>query len=188
MLARHVGVVLAIAVGLLALQHRKSLLPIWLACVPYTLWVARTFLLSGTYGGHRKLLDNSLLDKLESFGRVVGHWFMPHVYLQSGGIVIGLVFLLAVFAALIYHARRSPLLALCALLVLGHSVLTVVTASRLFLDVDARTIFPVFWPTLLLVAWGLVTLHRPSRWYYYPVAIYILLWFAAPNPITSALV
>lgn len=189
MLTRHVGVVLAIAMALMAFRQPRTLALIGAACVPYALWVARTMMVSGTYAGARPpRATPDLLHQLELFGRTVGHWFVPHTYFMSGGVAIGVVFLALALAGLAYHARRSPLLTFAALFVLGHCALTVITASRLSLDVDARTLFPVFWPTLLLVIVAIETAHKPSRWFYYPVAAYALLWFAAPNAITNALV
>jgi hypothetical protein len=100
---------------------------------------------------------------------------------------LGIVFLALALAALAFHARRTPLLTFAALFVLGHSVLTIWTASRVFLDVDARTLFPILWPTLLLVVVAIESAHKPSRWFYYPVVAYVLFWFAAPNAIVNAL-
>lgn len=187
MLTRHVGVVLAVAMAMMAFRRPSTLALIGAACVPYALWVVRTFMVSGTLAGPRAPLDNpDLLHQLELFGRTVAHWFVPHVYFLSGGIAMGIVFLALALAALAY--QRKPLLTFAALFVLGHSVLTVYTASRMVLDVDARTLFPIFWPTLLLVICAIEAARKPSRWFYYPAIAYGLFWFSAPNGIINALV
>jgi hypothetical protein len=191
MLSRHVGVVLACAMALMACRRPFTLAMIGAACIPYALWVARTFIASGTYAGHRAPLAHpDLSHQLELFGRVVGHWFVPHVFFLSGGILIGCAFQLLAITALAYHARRSPLLTFAALFVLGHGALTIYTASRVSLDVDPRTLFPIFWPTLLLVVCGIEAIGRrvAGRWFAVFVVAYGLFWFAAPNAIVNALV
>lgn len=189
LLTRHVGAVLVIAMALMAYRKPRVLAAIGAACIPYALWVARTFYVSGTYAGERIPKEApDLGHQLELFGRTVGHWFVPHVYFQSGGWIMGLAFLGLALGALAYHYRRSHLLTFAALFVLGHSVLTIYSASRVILDVDARTMFPAFFPTLLLVACAIQLTYRPSRWFWYPLAAYALLWFSAPNAIVNALV
>jgi len=186
MLTRHVGVVLACAMGLTALAYSrerlKALAGIALACVPWGLWVVRTYRLSGTIAGPRPELETGLLHQFELFGRVWAHWAFPHSYFVTGGIVVGSLVLLGLLAAL-WAVRRDRLLAFCVLWALGHSVLTVYTASRTFLDVDARTLFPIFWPVLLVFAW--VACKGKAKWV---VAAYALVWFSAPNAIINALI
>jgi hypothetical protein len=196
MLTRHVGVVLAIAMALTGLRYRRELRWVGLACLPYAAWVLRTFLVSGTYAGHRApLAKPNLAWQVEQFGRVLGHWLVPHVYPVTGGIAIAVLVLGAlglVAAACLREERRAPLF--LSLFVLGHCVLTVWTASRTVLDVDARTLFPVFCPLLLLAFWGIdrgcrrVEGKAIAPWLHVLIACYALLWFSAPNALVNALV
>lgn len=200
LLTRHVGVVLAIAMGITALIARRprALAFIGLACVPFGAWLVRTYLLSGTIAGHRPLLANpDLIGKVEQFGRVFGHWFFPHFYFSSGGILVAALLLLALLALLAHSFKRGhSFLTFAALFALGHSVLTVYSASRVTLDVDGRTLFPILWAVLLAMAWAIESLGRRlectkphvAPWFYMVVGLYCLLWFAAPNAIVNALI
>lgn len=194
LLTRHVGVVLAIAMGVTALRLSRpwrSLAAIGVACIPYALWLWRTYLLCGEAMGPRPLLAHANLPhQIDLFGGVWTHWLIPHVY--AGGMVAGIV-VLAAFAAALALVRNNRFLTFAALVLLGHCVLTVYSASRLSLDVDARTLFPVFWLALLLVAYliecGMGQLSgRSSKVARMVLGVYLLMWFSAPNAIINALV
>jgi hypothetical protein len=191
LLTRHVGVVLAIAMALTALRlppraRLQALAAIAAACIPYALWLWRTYLLSGAPMGPRAPLAHpDLAHQLALFGQVWAHWLFPHAYF--GGILIGAAVLAAMAAALV-AVRDSRFLAYTALVLLGHCVLTVYSASRLFLDVDARTLFPVFWLALFLLAHLLERAVAGRRWAQLLLGAYLLAWFSAPNAIINALV
>lgn len=195
LLTRHVGVVLAVAMGLTALRWRKwpALGGIILACVPYALWLWRTYEISGTLTGPRSLLPNpDLFQKAELFGQVWGHWIFPHAYFLSGGVIVATA-CLAAFASALPFVRRSGLLCFAVLVVLGHSVLTIYSASRTTLDVDSRTLFPTFWLALLVLGWAvercLARLSpRSAKFAKISLAAYIFVWFSAPNAIINAVV
>lgn len=201
MLTRHVGVVMAIAMGTTAMLDRrrlKALALIGLASIPYALWVARTYRISGTYAGPRAPLPNSdVFQQLEMFGRVFSHWLVPHIYPLSGGVIVALAFLLLFGACLVhFYRQRQMALLFATLFVLGHSVLTIYSASRLTLDVNARTLFPIVWAVLLVGLWlaekaiGLLAgvNARLEPWVYIAVGFYCLFWFSAPNTLIDALI
>jgi hypothetical protein len=196
MLTRHVGVVLAIAMALTALAYRRPLRWIALACLPYGAWVARTYFVSGTYAGSRApLAEPNLAWQLEQFGRVLAHWLAPHFFPTSGGMAVALLVLAALGVAAIRFLRDDArTLLFLALFVLGHSVLTIWTASRIVLDVDARTLMPVSWALMLIGLWGVDRLCRRveetnrARWVQLALALYGLFWFSAPNEIVNALI
>jgi hypothetical protein len=193
MLTRHVGVVLAIAMALTALRWKKwpALGGIALGCVPYALWIVRTLYVSGTPMGPRAPLAHpNLLTQMDLFGRVWGHWLFPHAY--AGGLAVGLGVIVA-FGLALPLARRSTTLVYVVLVVLGHCVLTVYSASRIFLDVDARTLFPAFAFALFVGAWtierGLSAMDgRKALAAKAILGLYFLVWFSAPNAIINALI
>ena len=221
LLTRHVGVVLAFAL-VLSIQRIRTrslneklvaLAATIAATIPYFFWVLRTWKLSGTIGGPRVPLQGfDPLQKFELFGRVIWHWFAPHSYLQSHGIIIAAVFLGAALLAPLHcflvtprtqdflrskHGDGCWLISLLTLFIVGHALLTIITAARYTLDVDNRTIFPIFWPTLLLSMHALMVLSMlarstNSRFSIQAVEIlivgYCTYWFLAPNSIINTLV
>ena len=141
-------------------------------------------------GPRPALAHPDLVHQLELFGRVWTHWAFPHAY--AGGLVAGLV-VLALLTIALPMVRRSPAATYLVLVVLGHCVLTVYSASRLFLDVDPRTLFPVFAFALFLVARAMErVVHtldgRAAIVARVAIGLYLLMWFSAPNAIINALV
>lgn len=188
LLTRHVGVVLAIAMALTAVRFGRwrALGGIALACAPYALWLWRTYALCGSPMGPRSPLAHPNLPRqVDLFGEVWGHWLWPHAY--AGGTVLAFVVLAAFLGALV-TLRRSPWWTFASLVLLGHCVLTVYSASRLVLDVDARTLFPALWLALLLAGFAAERAVAGRRWAQVLLGLYLFAWFVAPNAIINALV
>lgn len=193
LLTRHVGIVLVIAVALASAYRgrRGAVIAAAIACVPWSLWLLRTYLLCGSPMGPRSgAPTGDLLHQLSLFGSTWGHWLFPHVY--WGEAMAGAV-VLAAFMASIFLVRRSPALLPAALFLAGHSAFTVWTASRTFLDTDSRTLFPTVPFALLISAWGAETCWREFRGYAAvgfktALVVFLFLWFSAPNAIVNELV
>lgn len=179
-LTRYLGVVL-LPIGVLALARRGILRALAFAAVaaaPLAVWAARNVVTLGAPFGRRRPGGLPILESIARLDAVVADWILP---VAGSGLAVGLGIATLIGLASV-AARRTPRAAPLAAFALLYPTALVVVASRAPVDpLDARLLFPLALPLVVLASVAGSALVRPVG-----VAIAAIAAFAWIVPSASA--